>query len=242
MKKIKYLFLPLIISFLAQCASPQPLPTTKSNDSGSIAMSITMSMPAGFPTVDPNKIYFLKVDPKKSIVDSKDIYVSNYAFKNRVYLFNVPPGDYVAIGGFLTMQTPDYVKAINKTNTTTASTKVGSKGNATVSVDLPSDSETTAFFSEELAKATMVKVEPGKMAFAGDVKVGLSISLSEADAVQKHAESMIKPGALKSSFSLKTYNYLGKKKEVVNSGEALEEFKKNASEKELMGSDYMNAF
>ncbi|MCP5501602.1 MAG: hypothetical protein H7A25_16995 [Leptospiraceae bacterium] len=126
--------------------------------------------------------------------------------------------------------------------TSSSSSSVGKSGTLTVSVT-PGPTDYITFFSEEVAKSTLIEVESNKIVYAGNLSVDMSVKLENADAFQKHVSNLIKPGVLESSLGMSmlkgSYNYVGILKNILNDENAKKEFKEKASQKELKDSTWL---
>jgi hypothetical protein len=231
--KLKSIFILLGLSILTACATPPPVKAGK--DIGTIAISVNLYAPlAIMGGKTPDIIYFLKVDDTTKLTKSTELFPSNYIKKDRVYFFNAKPGNYVAVAGFY--------KNDGLGKTASSSSSVGKSGTVTVSVT-PGPTDYITFFSEEVAKSTLIKVENGKIAYVGKLDVDMSLKLENADALQKHVTNLIKPGALEVSTGMAmlkgSYNYLGSLKKFTNDENTQKEFKETARQNELKESTWL---
>ncbi len=138
-------------------------------DSSGIGISVVLRPPSRLGSYDAQVVYFARLDAERDIRQASVI-PSDYAKDGRVYLLNVPPGEYVAVAA-----SSEYFSLF------------------------PAGSyHYTAYFSKELVELTRVSIENGQLAFAGSYVVDESIGLKKADSVQLHYGEIIAPGAVKS--------------------------------------------
>lgn len=225
-------FIPIMFAYLISCASPPPI--RMSNEVGALAINVGLYAPVALMgSKAPEVVYFLKVDPSKPYTDSKEIFASNYNKSDRFYYFNAQPGSYVAVAAF-------YKVSAQPGSGASASSQAGG-GTVTVSIQ-PGPTDYITFFSEEVAKSTVVKLEAGKVAYMGNLTVDMSLKVENADKLQTHSSNLIKPGALNTSLGKSmlagSYNYLGSLKKNDTSEASKKGFKETASSKELEESDW----
>lgn len=229
---MKNYFFMLIFAYLINCASPPPI--KMSNDVGALAVTVGLYAPVALMGAKaPEVVYFLKVDPTKPYTDSKDLFASNYNKSDRFYYFNAQPGSYVAVAAF-------YKVSAQPGSGSSTTSKAGG-GTVTVSIQ-PGPTDYITFFSEEVAKSTLVKLDSGKVSYMGNLTVDMSLKLEGADKLQTHISNLIKPGALNTSLGKSmlsgSYNYIGTLKKNDTSDTSKKEFKETASTKELEESDW----
>ena len=155
----------------------------------------------------PTQVYFAKIDGENGLFQQQ-IIRSNFFKAGRVYLFNAPPGMYVAVGTFVLKSMPDQ------------------------------SSKFTTFFSKELVEQSKVMVRENDFVFMGSYVVDTSVGLDGADDVQTHYQNVIAPGAatgwLAGAFLRDNY-YRGTLLESKNDGQARDEFFQNSKD-DLEGS------
>jgi hypothetical protein len=227
----KYLFIMLLVTI--GCSTPPPIRT--GTDNGAVAISVNLLPPVALMGGKaPEVVYFLKISNPGKMTESKEIIPSTYNKSDRFYLFNAKPGMYVAVAAFYKVGAPPGGGSSSSTN-------VGS-GTVTVSVQ-PGPSDYTTFFSEEIAKSTLVNLSAGKIEYMGNLTVDMSLKLETADALQQHVVNLIRPGALGislgSSMLSGNYNYLGSLKKNENDANSKASFKETAAKKELAESQWL---
>ncbi|MCB1159184.1 MAG: hypothetical protein H7A25_10885 [Leptospiraceae bacterium] len=232
--RIKIFVFLVFASLLMSCATPPP-PVKVGKELGAGAISVSLYAPLALGGgKSPSIVYFLKVNDPSKLLESTEVVASNYSANDRQYLFNAKPGKYVAVAAFYSVQ------AMGPSSSSSSS--VGKSGTVTVSVT-PGPTDYITFFSEEVAKSTLIDVEVNKITFAGNLSVDMSLKLENADALQKHISNLIKPGALESSVGMSmlkgSYNYVGSLKSISNDDNAKKAFKEAASQKELKESGWL---
>jgi hypothetical protein len=158
-----------------------PIPKVEQPESSAVGIAVKTRAPFGWPTEEPRVVFFVRVDNERDI-RQPSILRSNYAKDGRVYLLNVPPGEYAAVASFYA-----------KKPIPAAPVQPG----FSVSVSMGRTGYTT-YFPKELVEQTRVSVGKGQFVFAGSYVVSTSVGLSEADQIQLHYAEVIAPGASKS--------------------------------------------
>jgi hypothetical protein len=164
------LLIALFVSmFVAACASRAigPVPNAENPDSAGIGLAVELRAPLGWPTYFAQTAYFARVDGT-AVPHSTEVIASNYARDGRIYLLNVPPGDYAVVAVDFTVQ---------------------------VLNDPPSFY--TTYLDRNLMELTRVSVAKGKFSFAGRYLVDMSSNVceGEADDIQLHYVEVISPGS-----------------------------------------------
>jgi hypothetical protein len=114
-------------------------------------------------------VFFVNVDEGVDILSAETVLASSFSAKNQVYLLNVKPGKYVAVGAY----TPEFTAHTQGVN------------------DMPS---TSIYFDKDMIPATEVTVQAGKITFAGEIIVKVSVSMKHADEAQTHYGDLIGNG------------------------------------------------
>ncbi len=137
----------------------------------SSGIGISVALRDRFGNWDAQEVYFAKLGTEHDIRQASVIR-SNYAKDGRVYLLNVPPGDYVAVAAFAEFWPGPYF----------------------------GPGEWTTYFSKEIVEMTLVSVGKGQFAFAGSYVVDQSRGLKEADPIQLHYEEIVDQARLKAFY------------------------------------------
>ena len=137
---------------------------------GAIGVTIKTKGPTALAaSFDAGVAFFVKVDEGVDILHAVDVLPSNFSDRKQVYLLNAEPGKYVMVGAY----TPGFTSATKGLN------------------DMPS---TNVYFDKEMIPATEVSVEAGKVAFAGEIVVKVSVGMKDADEAQTHYGDLIGRG------------------------------------------------
>jgi hypothetical protein len=213
-KNMKIFEILLILMFLFHCTSKPPVKINP--EVGAVAINLGVNTPlkvleevliekgagpmvntgifkplGSIGPIAPHIVFFLKVDPSKPFSDSHEIYFSNFRkierqSSARIYLFNAKPGYYIAVASLTTV--------FNSTNSDYETDKYNLGSSTTLYK--PSDSDEVTFFSEEIAKSTLIKIEAGQVGYMGKLVVHKFNKLQTVDSLQVHSAKLIKPDAL----------------------------------------------
>lgn len=155
--KIIYRSLLLFLGFsITSCFPPAPSPL----EPESAAIGVTAMEKGTFANFPFSVVGFVRLENTEEINSQIRIYFTNFSKKDNLYLLNIPPGRYAAVmAGY-------QIKSIMF-------------GKRTIVIH-------RVFFSEVLAKKTIVNAAPGTIAFAGILVVDVKLDLKKADPVQKH--------------------------------------------------------
>lgn len=201
---------------LVGCATPMPVPKLEQQESSAVGMAVKTRAPLGWPTEEPQVVFFVKLDGDRGI-RQLSIMRSNYAKDGRIYLLNVPPGDYAAVASFYAKNP---IPAAPAQPGLSVSVSIGRTGY-------------TTYFPEELVEQTRVSVGKGQFVFAGSYVVSTSVGLTEADPIQLHYAEVIAPGIPKSGVGHMfsgDYHYRGSIHESKRDDDAKSEFLMKARE------------
>jgi hypothetical protein len=122
----------------------------------------------------------VKLDDERDLREEAVIQ-SNHSRDGRVYLLNVPPGDYVAVAAFTAKRppsAPDYGRLCTTSEIASAQACY----------------EYYSYFPKDLIELTRVSVGRGQFAFAGSYVIDNTPGLGNADPVQLHYAEVIAPG------------------------------------------------
>ena len=172
----------VVATVLSACAGPVPAPAPADDASAGVGILLTVRAPVKMFSTKEDRVMFIRLDDEQDApyLSTKPI-ASNYVKDGYIYLLNVPPGRYAAVASFRSQSAAP------------ATPPPGSSGvNVTVN---PGDSDFSTFFSVDVIKATTVTVEPGQLAFIGEVVVDSSTHLENADDAQAHYYRLLAPGA-----------------------------------------------
>lgn len=160
-KYILSIFLLSIIPFIIDCASIPPAPMDK--ESCAVAVDVDVSSYIGvipWKWFHAEKIFFIKLREDSSIMQ-KEILETNLVIRHyfplnysRIYLINIPPGRYAAIGAYGSM--------INQ---------------------YKNDAQTPALvlFPDSMIKSTIIDIKPGHFAYMGKYGLEKAHLLNEMD-------------------------------------------------------------
>jgi hypothetical protein len=173
MNKAKTIFIAFVLFGWVGCATVPP-PKPLDPQSAVIGISVKTRAPIKTFTDKPNVVYFINAEQGEDVYTQGNFIRSNYAKGGQVYLLNLKPGHYAAVGCYKRIigASPDDSGICSEgiTNTT--------------------------FFPKELIKLTEVTVAPGTIAFMGKYVIDTSTGLKDADDAQLHYAQLIWPGAL----------------------------------------------
>jgi hypothetical protein len=146
-------------------ATPELIPVF-----GSIAVKVKTTGPTVF-SARPlaSTVFFVRTDPDTGLLQKTEVLASDFSDKDQVYLFNVPAGKYLAVGAF-----------------------TEGRGKSSNMPGLPSQN---VYFDSTTIAATETTVEPGKIAFMGDIVVKVSVGMGKADATQNHFSDLVGRGS-----------------------------------------------
>jgi hypothetical protein len=148
------------------CGGPK-IPEPPSPMTSAIGVSVKIRLGVRLFTYRPDVVYFVRLDDTS---DGPEAYVgadlkpSNYEKDGQVYLLNVVPGRYAAVGTFK---------------------KRGAWWHYS------GESRSTVLFSADLRRSTEVTVESGQFVFMGDFVVDETRGKDEADQVAMHLLRLI---------------------------------------------------
>jgi hypothetical protein len=177
MYELRFLVLMLLTLVVAAgCATVPAVPNVESVDSSGIGIEVWLNFPHGFSKRGASVVYFTRFGADQEGRE-ETVYASNYQKDGRVYLLNVPPGDYVAVAAALVAH--------------------GSKPLTDLS-NLPKDIQ-FVYFPQELVNQTRVLVDKGQFAYAGSYVIDASygICAGVADDIQIHYAERFEPGTSK---------------------------------------------
>jgi hypothetical protein len=115
-------------------------------------------------------VFFVNVDEGVDMLRAEEVLASSFSAKNQVYLLNAKPGKYVVVGAY----TPEFTSNAQNVN------------------DMPS---TNIYFDHDMIPATEVTVQPGQIAFAGEIIVKVSVGMKHADETQTYYGQLLGNGA-----------------------------------------------
>lgn len=153
---------------LSGCVTPLPVPKLDAEKNSGIGISVALRPPIPLFSQEPQIVYFVKLD-NESELRQPVVIRSSYSKDGRVYLLNVPSGDYAAIAAFFYRPVPAPMPGFPPPPHALG----GRLGFVT-------------YFPEEMVKQTRVRLERGQFAFAGNYVVDQSFCCKNADPIQRH--------------------------------------------------------
>ena len=210
---MKQLYAPVafVAVILGGCATPQPIPELSQPQSAGFGIDVTLKLPVGIFSAQPEQVFFVKVDDKDGLLQRQG-FRSNYSKDGRAYFLNAPPGTFVAIGAYFSRQIQSY--------------------------GMPPKTGYTTYFAKELVEHTKVTVREGDFSFMGSYVVDMSVGLQGADEVQTHYKNAVAPGSPTGTFLMGymgDIHYRGTMRERTNDEQARNDFFRNAKD-DLAGS------
>jgi hypothetical protein len=98
MNKAKYILVVFVMLGLYGCAATLPAPQPLDPQRAIIGISVKTRAPIKAFSDKPHVVYFIKVDREEDLYAQGNFIRSNYAKDGQVYLLNVKPGRYAAVG------------------------------------------------------------------------------------------------------------------------------------------------
>ena len=168
--RLKIIGLYLLLLFLFAGCVTFPVPLVEDN-MGVVAIDVDLRLKGDllnwFPGfVEPNTIFFARLDKSGKVYNQDELYMSNYFVGNTTYLLNAKPGTYVAVG----------FRAYTKNK---AKDKYTDAGYALFDILIP----------EKMIELTKVKVCSGRVSYMGEfhmVEPKFSDRAKVVDRAQQH--------------------------------------------------------
>lgn len=213
---MKKIFAILSLLLLSGCAATS-VPRMTDPQASIVGIEMTTLAPIGIFSQKPDRVYFVRIDDEKEILQN-EIIASNFARDGRIYLLGARPGQYAAVAVYKALSGVPFASAPQPG--VSVSVAVGKTGY-------------TTYLSKELIEATKVNAEPGELGFMGSYVVKQSVGLSDAEPIQDHYANLIAPGSPKTGLAnllSGDYQYRGMAVEARRDGNTTSEFLDRARE------------
>lgn len=147
---------------LVSCATTGGIPKAVDANRGGIGTLMSFNEAAlSFMSDRPHTIFFVKAGEDGDLFSQPTLITSNYSNGVFLYALNLEPGRYAAVAG-------QYTNMLELDEETIATERI-------------------VFFEKDLIQNSVVDVEPGRIAFMGDIKVqNHTIYYEDPDAAQEH--------------------------------------------------------